>query len=40
MPPRFEEGGHPDFQFVDRDIEWRGPHEFPDLAELRHAARS
>ena len=29
----FEENGVPDFAFLDPEIEWRGPREFPDLAE-------
>src|SRR5918995_1425222 len=27
------EHGIPDFEFLDPEIEWRGPREFPDLAE-------
>jgi ketosteroid isomerase-like protein len=29
----FEENGVPDYEFLDPEIEWRGPREFPDLAE-------
>ena len=30
---RWEELGHPDYELLDPEIEWRGPREFPDLAE-------
>jgi ketosteroid isomerase-like protein len=29
----FTEHGVPGFEFLDPEIEWRGPREFPDLAE-------
>jgi ketosteroid isomerase-like protein len=29
----FAEHGVPDFAFLDPEVEWRGPREFPDLAE-------
>jgi ketosteroid isomerase-like protein len=29
----FAEHGVPDFGFLDPEVEWRGPREFPDLAE-------
>jgi ketosteroid isomerase-like protein len=30
---QFAEKGMPSFEFLDPEIEWRGPKEFPDLAE-------
>jgi ketosteroid isomerase-like protein len=30
---RWTELGKPDYDFMDPEIEWRGPREFPDLAE-------
>ena len=30
---RWQESGGPDYEFLDSEIEWRGPREFPDLAE-------
>ncbi|MGH2963490.1 MAG: nuclear transport factor 2 family protein [Microbacterium sp.] len=30
---RWEQLGRPDYEFLDPEIEWRGPREFPDLAE-------
>ncbi|MEK6251543.1 MAG: nuclear transport factor 2 family protein [Actinomycetota bacterium] len=30
---RIGELGRPDYEFLDPEIEWRGPREFPDLAE-------
>jgi ketosteroid isomerase-like protein len=29
----FARDGAPDFEFLDPEIEWRGPREFPDLAQ-------
>src|SRR5437870_404523 len=29
----WERTGSPDFEFLDPEIEWRGPREFPDLDE-------
>ena len=29
----WQKSGSPDFEFLDPEIEWRGPREFPDLAE-------
>lgn len=29
----WEKTGSPDFAFLDPEIEWRGPREFPDLAQ-------
>ena len=28
--------GRLDFEFIDPEIEWRGPREFPDLGEAHH----
>jgi ketosteroid isomerase-like protein len=33
---RWGETGVPDFEFLDPEIEWFGPREFPDLAEPQH----
>ena len=30
---RWMSNGTPDFEYLDDEIEWRGPKEFPDLAE-------
>ena len=32
----FTRGGEFDYEFVDPEIEWRGPKEFPDLAEAHY----
>jgi ketosteroid isomerase-like protein len=36
----FAEHGVPDLEFLDPEVEWRGPREFPDLAEPHFGMRA